>query len=433
METRVQELENTRKQMEEELSSEKSDKEVFKEEMERLRRVCDQLDEDLRNRQESFEKISEENKELVKKMSDYNKNNVFNEHMRFISRPREIEVVDKIANDPLSLHIPRIEDAEIELKTQLLKNDAISAELLEETRKDLARVTKEREDFKQKYEELEKQLEDTLASLERQRSASLHDRATSPGEPIQFEFEENFQCSRCDALEEECSLLRTEKDFIKGKREIFEEEVKKLNREIKELGVDHLREKQTLQKEIQNMKEEHENLSRDFEKELQKMLCHVNEQQLVEMKNLQGQNDELNDQINKHKSEVQKITAQLKKEKSQLEKNQEDVFKMKKNLAREKRKLKESKEELASEGKAKTDAWKELAKLKIEVNDQENQRREEIARVCKDFEERCKCEALREEIERLRSMSGRVLNYRKDFDRHGVIYALGTNFSTSPW
>ena len=26
-----------------------------------------------------------------------------------------------------------------------------------------------------------------------------------------------------------------------------------------------------------------------------------------------------------------------------------------------------------------------------------------------------------------------VLNYRKDFDRHGVIYALGTNFGTTPW
>ncbi|KAJ7371920.1 hypothetical protein OS493_022017 [Desmophyllum pertusum] len=26
-----------------------------------------------------------------------------------------------------------------------------------------------------------------------------------------------------------------------------------------------------------------------------------------------------------------------------------------------------------------------------------------------------------------------VLNYKKDFDRHGVIYALGANFSTSPW
>jgi len=26
-----------------------------------------------------------------------------------------------------------------------------------------------------------------------------------------------------------------------------------------------------------------------------------------------------------------------------------------------------------------------------------------------------------------------VLNYRKDFDRHGVIYALGTNFGTTSW
>ena len=31
------------------------------------------------------------------------------------------------------------------------------------------------------------------------------------------------------------------------------------------------------------------------------------------------------------------------------------------------------------------------------------------------------------------SINTGVLNYRKDFDRHGVLYALGTNFGTTPW
>ena len=172
---------------------------------------------------------------------------------------------------------------------------------------------------------------------------------------------ENQGCPRCEALEEENNLLTTEKDLYKGKKETFEDEVSKLNKETKELRSDHLREKQVLQKEIQSMREEHENLSRDFEKELQKMLRDVKEQQVTEMKALQGQNDELNDQINKLKSEIQKIMAQLKKEKSQQEKNQEDFAEDKKNLAREKKKLKETKEELGTEVKAKTDALKELA------------------------------------------------------------------------
>ena len=202
-------------------------------------------------------------------------------------------------------------------------------------------------------------------------------------------------------------MLTTEKDFFKEKKEKFEDEVKMLNKEIKDLISDHLREKQALQKEIQSMREEHEKLSRDFEKELHKMLRDVNEKQESEMKALHGQNDELNDQINKLKSENQKVMAQLKKEKSQLEKNQEDLAKAKKNLAREKKKLKETKEELGTEVKAKKDALKELTTLKNEVCSQEKKRSEDIERLRKDFAESCKCDLLREEIQRLRNMSGR--------------------------
>lgn len=436
MQTRVQELETTINRLEEELSTERSSTLVFTEETARLRKVCDQMDEELRDFKESYEKVSEENKELVAKLAHY-KNNVLNETvyrdaLSFISRHGEHEVVENIPN-VLSTCIPYIDDEELEIKPRRQKSDSVSAALLDETRRDLARVTTEYEELKERYEDLEKQLEDTLASLERQRSASFHDRATSPGEPIHLEFEENQECSQCKALGEECNLLTTEKDFFKEKKENFEDEIKKLNKEMKELRSDHLREKQALQKEIQSMREEHEKLSRDFEKELQKMLRDVKDQQESEMKALHGQNDELNDQINKLKSDIQKAMAQLKKEKSQLEKNQEDLAKAKKNLAREKKKLKETKEELGTEVNAKTDALKELAKLKNELCSQEKKRCEDIERLRKDFVERCKCDLLREEIQRLRNMSGRVLNYRKDFDRHGVIYALGTNFGTTPW
>ena len=83
-------------------------------------------------------------------------------------------------------------------------------------------------------------------------------------------FADGLNCSRCDEREEECNLLRTEKDLIKAKKEKLEEENKQINSRIKILGDEHMRERQTFQKELQSMKEEHETLSRDFEKELQK-------------------------------------------------------------------------------------------------------------------------------------------------------------------
>lgn len=192
MQLRVQEQEITINRLEEELSTEKSDKQVFTEETARLRKMCDQMDEELRNVNESYEKVSEENKELVTKLSNHNKNvlneTVYRDAMTFISRQGEHELVEKIP-DVLSTRIPFIEDEGLEIKTRLQKSDCFSAELLDETRKDLSRVTREHKELKERYEELEKQLEDTLASLERQRSASFHDRATSPGEPTHLEFE----------------------------------------------------------------------------------------------------------------------------------------------------------------------------------------------------------------------------------------------------
>ena len=192
MQRRVQELETTINRLKEELSNERSDKLVLNEETARLRKMCDQMDEELHSFKESHEKLSEENKELETKLSNYKQNalneTVYRDAVSFISRQEEHEVVEKIPN-VLSSRISFIEDEVLEIKPRIQKSGSLSAELLDETRTDLARVTKEHEELKERYGELEKQLEDTLASLERQRSTSFHDRATSPGEPIHLEFE----------------------------------------------------------------------------------------------------------------------------------------------------------------------------------------------------------------------------------------------------
>jgi len=184
MQLKVQELETMIKRLEEEVSIERSDKVAFTEETARLRKMCDQMDEELRSFKESYEKVSEENKELVTKLSDYT-NNVLN------------ETVHRDALDIISRHGEHVEDEELEITARIQNSDSLSAEILDETRKDLARVTKEHEELKERYEDLEKQLEDIMASLEKQRSASFHDRATSPGEPIPFEFEGKRQMKVC--------------------------------------------------------------------------------------------------------------------------------------------------------------------------------------------------------------------------------------------
>lgn len=184
LQAQVKELENKIKTTEEELSA----KEVFVEETDRLRKMCDKLDDDLRNLRENFEKTSEENKELAKKLSGYQNNTLNQSNSPDMTSLMSMQVGLKIYNghEP-NFHL--IGNADEEMKLAFRKNSAISIELLDEARKDLANVTKEREDLKQKYEELERQLEDTLESLERKRSASFHDRATSPREMKQDDSE----------------------------------------------------------------------------------------------------------------------------------------------------------------------------------------------------------------------------------------------------
>jgi len=96
METRLQESGTTIKQLKEELLAEKSEKEVLIKETTRLRELCDQLDEaktqtekDLCVVKEVLNEASEENKQLLKKLSD---------GVSLISRQEESGVAVRIPN-----------------------------------------------------------------------------------------------------------------------------------------------------------------------------------------------------------------------------------------------------------------------------------------------------------------------------------------------
>lgn len=77
-EARIQELETTIKRLDEELSTEKNEKEALREEMARLRNLSDKIDENVCNLKESLEKISEEGKGSDATLPDCNNNNVLN-------------------------------------------------------------------------------------------------------------------------------------------------------------------------------------------------------------------------------------------------------------------------------------------------------------------------------------------------------------------
>ena len=129
MEPRLQELEGTITRLEQEVRNEKRDKEVSEQETKRLRDVCDHLDEKNKQSLSDLRALQDENQELAKQLLNVNDN--------------------------------------------------------KDIRKDLARVTEEREELKEQCENLEKQLQESKAYMERQLAANqFHDRATSPVEAM---------------------------------------------------------------------------------------------------------------------------------------------------------------------------------------------------------------------------------------------------------
>ncbi|XP_068752246.1 E3 ubiquitin-protein ligase HECTD1-like [Montipora capricornis] len=210
-------------------------------------------------------------------------------------------------------------------------------------------------------------------------------------------------CSSCEKLEEELNSMREKKQNL-------DNEVLKMKNTIKETSGDYQREKLTLQKKLRELEA-------------------TNDQQQEKIIVLHEKNEELIDQINMQKSEVHKITVQLMIQERHLEKSQQELRKTNKDLALEREKVKEVRGELEAERKAKVDAMNQVDKLKNDLKNQDTHKGEEISRLLeKTSAERSRCEALIEEVQRLRNMPGRVLNYNKDFDKQGVIYALSTNF-----
>ncbi|XP_068670870.1 polyamine-modulated factor 1-binding protein 1-like isoform X2 [Montipora foliosa] len=271
------------------------------------------------------------------------------------------------------------------------------------TRKDLARVTEERKELKKQCENLEKQLKEAKANMERQLTANqFQDRVTSPVGPKECEIKDE-SCSRCEKLAGKLNLITTERDLMREQKQHLVTEVLKLNNRIKEISEDNQREIPTLHKELQILKEERENLFREPEE--------ANAQKRNEMKVLQGKNEEGKAPIKRQTSDVLTITEELMKEKRHFEKSQEDWEQTKKNLTCEKE----------AESEAKLDAKKQINKSKCELEKQDTHTSEGIPSLGETNNAgRPRSNALTKEVQRPRNMSRRAPKNERNLDKHGV-------------
>ena len=195
---RIQELENTRKQVQDALLAERSEKEHFMKESTRLRELCDQMLQDsrqkerlLHNLKESLGNISKKNNELMERLlesTDSNHNDISGYYSRNEENSKETRIESQIHERIPKSIFHSMENSSDEKMTQELISDTVNADPVATSRDqcELVRVLNEKDALKRKCEELE----DALATLERQqRTVSFHDRATSPGIPIQYNFE----------------------------------------------------------------------------------------------------------------------------------------------------------------------------------------------------------------------------------------------------
>ena len=185
----LQKLETTTESLNKEKEDERKQNENFKEENECLLQMCNHLDETkkqslnyLQGRQEA--ETSEDNQELAESLKS--KESVFDDDGQFTSFESEVATGDSESTSPM--HVSPF-DITADSRRKLLKNESRTGKLLNDIRKDLARVTDEWGEFKERFENLGKQLEEVQAvgNLEKQRTTAFHDRATSPRESKEFE------------------------------------------------------------------------------------------------------------------------------------------------------------------------------------------------------------------------------------------------------
>ncbi|XP_068670877.1 trichohyalin-like [Montipora foliosa] len=304
MEPRLQELEGTITRLEQEVRNEKRDKEIFEQETKRLRDVCDHLDEKNKQSLSDLRALQDENQELAKQLLNVNDN--------------------------------------------------------KDIRKDLARVTEEREELKEQCENLEKQLQESKAYMERQLAANqFHDRATSPVEAMGSEIKEIRE------IKKELSRARTDLDSVRLREKVviarqeLEKEQKTCRNTSKELeAMSSLHKKpvkerndadntkarlQELEAIITCLEQEVRNEKRDkeiFEEETTRLrdvcdhLDETNKQTLSDLQALQEENQELAKQlfdVNNNKDTCKDL-ARVTEERKELKHSKEQCQNVEKQL-----------------------------------------------------------------------------------------------------
>lgn len=271
-----------------------------------------------------------------------------------------------------------LKNAEIKMMEEELKNERASSAMrsnqVDEATEALEKERKEHEETQRRLEEITRQNEALIENYRKEREV--------------IEKELINEKEGCVKLKKQ--VLETEEAFEKKQQENKEKQkvIEELGRQQEKLDAESkaeikkLSEKNNSYQEkikglnstLKNLKKESDKMEK--EKKEQKSKLNAKEQELAKLK----------DQLKKEESENKKVSEEV-------EKLKEDNDQLRKDLDAEKKKLEETEEELRAETKAKGDALNEL--------------------------------------EKLREGCGRVFNYKKDFDRCGVIYAMGMNFGAN--
>ncbi|KAL9967546.1 hypothetical protein ACROYT_G025795 [Oculina patagonica] len=207
METRVQQLNTTIKELEEKLLTEKSEKEFYVKEATRLQNLCYEMDNDLGILKERFEKISKDDKDSNETLPDYN-NNVLNE-----TTCREIMFEGKE-----------------EMKTELNRARTHSAKLREKVHLMKAGLEEEQQIDERTQEKLEKVMKSLYELLmTKDKDNNIETRVLALEATIKG-LEEELSTEKCDKknLDRICDQMNENSNSLKESFEKISEEHKKL-------------------------------------------------------------------------------------------------------------------------------------------------------------------------------------------------------------
>ncbi|KAK3752395.1 hypothetical protein QZH41_008595 [Actinostola sp. cb2023] len=265
-----------------------------------------------------------------------------------------------------------------------------------------------------------KELEHQLKAYEEKKKNQL-DKSTTTMEDIGIS-----TCRKCTNLQSDCVEAKQQME-----REVssLKQETRTLECRLKEKTDKFDREKRSLETNLCKLEELYNTSKQDHDNEVKNIRNEMTELHYNEIKDLKNTKDDLTSQIERDKHNISRLRSELDKERDTNKTIHKDFDKFKKKTNSEKKQLKQK---LEQEIKAKSASLKEFESELKDAKDCEQIRLDEISKLKTTVRGKEEIhEQLMEDLSRWKTLPGRVFNYKKDFDRNGIIYTMGTNFNTT--